>query len=146
MSWSCSRYIASGTPTATASSIMPIVESIESPIRAANWIRFCLPLGFRIDLRALLHELDGFLLQPFLDVVAHVLRDLHRAEMRAAHRAEVRHLHAVFGQRLVVEVLGRVGIEPQVELVLPAELEARLGDRVVADLRPGMALGEVGGV
>jgi imidazolonepropionase-like amidohydrolase len=39
--------------------------------------------------------------------VAHVLRDLHRAELRAAHRAEVRTLADVLGQGLVVEFLAR---------------------------------------
>src|SRR6202011_1776324 len=48
-----------------------------------------------------------------LGVVAHVLRDLHGAEMRPAHRAEVRDLRAVRGQRLVVELLRGVGIEAQ---------------------------------
>jgi hypothetical protein len=44
----------------------------------------------------------------------------------------VRDLRAVRRQRLVVKVLRRVRIERQVELILPAELEARLGQRVVA--------------
>ena len=39
-----------------------------------------------------------------------------------------------------------VGIEREVELVLPAEVEARARDGVVADLRGGMALGEIGGM
>jgi hypothetical protein len=73
-------------------------------------------------------------------VVAHVLGDLHRAEVRAAHRAEVRELVRVLGQRLVVELLGLLRIEAEVELVLPAELEARLGQRVVAHLRAGWPL------
>src|SRR2546425_5957543 len=79
-----------------------------------------------VELGALLHELHRFLLHALLDVIAHVLRDLHGAEVRAAHRAEVRHLGAVLRQRLVVEFLRRVRIEPEVELILPAELEARL--------------------
>src|SRR5438045_4560088 len=49
------------------------------------------------------------------------LCDLHRAEVRAAHRAEVRHLHRVLGQRFVVEVLGGVRVEAEVELVFPAD-------------------------
>src|SRR5512135_1629621 len=102
--------------------------------------------GLRVDLRALLHELDGFRFHAFREgvafvqallcrVVAHVLRDLHRAEVGAAHRAEVGELGAVLRQGLVVELAGLVGIESEVELVFPAELEARLGQRVVADLR-----------
>src|SRR6266849_4591641 len=83
-------------------------------------------LGLLVELGALLHELHRFLLHALLDVVAHVLRDLHGAEVRAAHRAEVRHLGAILRQRLVVEFLGGVGIETEVELVGPAKLEARL--------------------
>src|SRR6185312_11251768 len=37
-------------------------------------------------------------------VLAHVLRDLHRAEVRAAHRAEVRPFGRGRRQRLVVEL------------------------------------------
>src|SRR6185369_3442425 len=44
--------------------------------------------GLVVDLGAFFHELDRLLLHAALDVVAHVLRDLHGAEMRAAHRAE----------------------------------------------------------
>jgi hypothetical protein len=79
-------------------------------------------------------------------VVAHILRDFHRAEVRSAHRAEVRELGAVLRQRFVVEFARLVRIEAEIELVVPAELEARLRQRVVADLRAGMALGEIGGV
>src|SRR5438445_13258766 len=102
--------------------------------------------GFGVELAALLHELDGLFLHSLLDVVAHVLRDLHRAEVRPAHRAEVCDLGAFLRQRLVVELPGGVRIEAEVELVGPAEFEARLGERVVARLRARMALGEVGGV
>jgi hypothetical protein len=52
----------------------------------------------------------------------------------------VRELRARLRQRLVVELARLVGIEPEVELVVPAELEARLRDRVVADLRAGWPL------
>ena len=45
-----------------------------------------------------------------------------------------------------MELARLVRIEPEVELVLPAELEARLGQRVIADLRAWVALGEVGRV
>ncbi len=79
-------------------------------------------------------------------VLAHVLRDLHRAEVRAAHRAEVGELGPLGRQGLVVELAGGLGIEREVELVLPAELEARLRQRVVPGPRSRMALGEVGGV
>ena len=58
----------------------------------------------------------------------------------------MRDLVGVLRQRLVMEGAGRVGIERQVELVLPAEVEARPRQRVVADLRRRMALGEIGRV
>jgi hypothetical protein len=44
------------------------------------------------------------------------------------------------GQGFVVEFARLVRIEAEVELVVPAELEARLGQRVVADLRAGWPL------
>jgi len=55
-------------------------------------------------------------------------------------------LGAFLGEGLVVEALGLVRVQAEVELVVPAELVARLGERVVADLGAGVALGEVGGV
>jgi len=63
-------------------------------------------------------------------VLAHVLRDLHRAEMRPAHRAEVRDLGAVRRQRFVVE-FARVVDRGEVELIFPAEFEPRQRERVV---------------
>lgn len=44
----------------------------------------------------------------------------------------MRHLGAVLGQGLVVVLLRRLRVQAQVELVLPAEVEARLGKRIVA--------------
>src|SRR5262245_40004544 len=93
--------------------------------------------GGAIDLAAALPELFGFFPEPLDDrggllrdavlrrVVAHVLRDLHRAEVRSAHGAEVRDLRALRRQRLVVELACGLGIEREVELILPAELEPR---------------------
>ena len=107
-----------------------------------------------INLSAGLFEFDRLVLHAFLQrffvrnaktrgVVAHVLGDFHRAEVRAAHGAEVRALVRVLGHGFVVEVARLVGVEAEVELVLPAEFEARLGERVVAQLRARVALGEV---
>src|ERR1044072_7997658 len=79
-------------------------------------------------------------------VVADLLRDVHRAEVRAAHRAEVRELGSFLRQGLVVILARDFGVEREVELILPAELEARLRERVVSELRAGVALGEVCGV
>src|SRR5438093_12079653 len=111
-----------------------------------------------VDLAAALPELLGLLAQALRErggllrdavlggVVAHVLRDLHRAEVRAAHRAEVRDLRAFGRQGLVVELARRLRIEREVELILPPELEARPRERVVPVARARVALGDVGGM
>jgi hypothetical protein len=52
--------------------------------------------------------------------------------MRDLHRAEVRDLVRLLGQRFVVVAARGVGIEREVELGDPAELEARARERVVA--------------
>ena len=59
--------------------------------------------------------------------------------MRAAHRAEVRGLRSFLRKGLVVELARGFGIERQIELIFPAEFEARFADGVVAVLRAGMA-------
>ena len=66
--------------------------------------------------------------------------------MRAAHGAEVGRLRAFLRQRFVVEGARLFGIEAEVELVLPAELEAGLAQRVVAFARAGETLGQIGRV
>src|SRR6187402_1981335 len=92
-----------------------------------------------INLRSRLDELLRLLSHPcvqrlvfghaeFCGVVADILRDLHRAEMWAAHRAEVGDFRAVLWQRFIMEFACRFRIEREVELVLPAELEAGLRD------------------
>src|ERR1043165_1071326 len=75
-----------------------------------------------IKLAAFLREL----LRLLVHGLAHLLRDLHRAEVRPAHGAEMRRLGPLGRQRGVVKLLRRLRIERQVELILPAELEARL--------------------
>ena len=42
-----------------------------------------------------------------------------------------------FRQGLVVEIAGGFGVQSEVELVLPAEVEPGAGDRIVADLGGG---------
>src|SRR5258705_12295572 len=123
---SCAKYTSRGTTTTIPRPNLPKVTSRLSPVTRSRLL---------VNLGALLHELDRLLLHAALDVVAHILRDLHRAEVRPAHRAEMRHLHRVLRQRLVVEVLRGIGIEPEVELVCPAEFEPPLGESVVPDLR-----------
>src|SRR4029079_19747187 len=78
----------------------------------------------------------GFVAEPLLPgAVAQRLGNLHRTEMRPAHRTEMRELMRFLGQRRIVILACPLRIEAQIELVLPAELEARLRQRVVADLR-----------
>jgi hypothetical protein len=57
----------------------------------------------------------------------------------------MRNLVGLLGEGLVVILARGVGIEREVELVVPAEVEARPRERVVAQLRRRIALGEVGG-
>src|SRR5438270_5745799 len=70
-----------------------------------------------VDLGTLIEKGLGLLLHAGPRVVAYLLGDLHRAEFGTAHRAALRELGAFGGQGLVVELLGRLGIERQVELV-----------------------------
>src|SRR5258708_9231888 len=71
---------------------------------------------------------------------ADLVGDLHRAEMRAAHGAEVGLLGGGGGQRLVVEGARGGRGEGEGELVLPAELEARVGQGLVPGLGAGWPL------
>src|SRR6516164_11664422 len=77
----------------------------------------------------------GKLLLPFLLVKAqvflHRLRGIHGAESWRAHGAERRVLVVVVGQRLVVHGARRLGVEGKLELLVPVEEEARIGDGVV---------------
>ena len=58
----------------------------------------------------------------------------------------MRDLGGFLGHGFVVEFARLVRVEAEVELVFPAEFEARLGQRVVAYLRAGVPLREVGGM
>src|SRR5690606_40939332 len=64
-------------------------------------------------------------------------------ELRPAHGAEVRDLGRILGQGLVVEGACGVRVQAQVELVFPAEFEARLGQGIVTDLRTRMTFCEI---
>jgi regulator of sigma E protease len=103
-----------------------------SPVEKAG-IRPDSPASFRssrlradVDLAAAFQEFDRLLFHPLRSFGAHLLRQLHAAELRSAHRAEVRDLGAVGWQRFVVIRARGHGIHRQVELIFPAELEARL--------------------
>ena len=54
------------------------------------------------------------------------------------------HFVGLFRQGLVVEIARGIGVEREVELVLPAELEAGAAQRIIAQLRRRVALGEIG--
>src|SRR3546814_1432450 len=58
----------------------------------------------------------------------------------------MRRLCAFRRKCLVVILLGRIGIERQVELVAPAEFKTGLAKRIVANLGGRVVLGEVGGM
>ena len=90
----------------------------KSPSLASQIPRIFLPCLFQA--RFLVHTL-------FRGVVAHILRDFHRAEMRAAHRTKVRELGAFLRQGFIVELLGFIRVEAEIELIVPAEFEAGFG-------------------
>ncbi len=90
--------------------------------------------------------LEGFFLAQslFRHVFPDILGDL-RTAVRVVHRAEVGGLRVVLWKDLIVELSRGFGVEAEVELVLPAELEAVLAEGFVAVLGTGVAFGEVGG-
>ena len=94
--------------------------------------------GLTINFRSPLHKLYCLLFHTPLQcglfihalrggVVAHFLRDFHGAKMGAAHGAEMRDLGGIFGQRFILKIARLVGVEAEIELVFPAEFEARFG-------------------
>src|SRR6478735_9135032 len=107
----------------------------------------------QVDLGATFAELFGLFSQSIRDggvvtksalrgVIADILGDAHAAELRSAHAAKVGDLRAFRRQRFIMIGAGRFGIERQVELVLPAELEPCLRYGVVPGLGGGMPLRE----
>ena len=54
------------------------------------------------------------------------------------------HFHRLFGQRLVVIAARRIGVERQIELVVPTKLETRFAEGIIAYLRARMAFGQIG--
>src|SRR5687768_14263403 len=91
-------------------------------------------------------ELTRLLVHPVLRHLPDLLRELHRAELRAAHRAEMRELGALGRQCRVVIGARRDRVEREIELILPPELETRPRQRVVPRLRPRMSFRQIGGV
>src|SRR6266513_2298126 len=113
-SWKCSRAIC-----------RVMSRSRNGAVHLFAMVSLVLLIKFQARLlelfRLLLHaDLEGGLLvhRLLLGVLADVLGDLHRAEMRTAHRAEVRRLRRLLWERLIVEGLGRFRVEREVELVL----------------------------
>src|SRR5687767_2118980 len=107
-----------------------------------RWPRDRARSAVRVDARPALAELARLVLEPDLQdlllvepvlgrVRAHILRDLHAAEMRAAHRAEVRLLGRLGWKGTVVVFARGLGIEGEVELVVPPELEPSARQGVV---------------
>mmetsp|Transcript_18152 Transcript_18152/g.37477 ORF Transcript_18152/g.37477 Transcript_18152/m.37477 type:complete len:206 (+) Transcript_18152:147-764(+) len=76
-------------------------------------------------------------------ILPDLLRDLHAAEFGAAHAAEVGDLGRLLGQRLVMEGPRRHRVQRKVELVVPPEVEARMGQLVVPHLSHGVLLRQV---
>src|SRR2546423_46945 len=79
-------------------------------------------------------------------VATNVFCDAHRAKVGAAHSAKIGTLRSFHGKGLIVKRTGGFGVEGEIELVFPAEFEARLTNSVVPVLGAGMAFGQVGGV
>jgi hypothetical protein len=73
--------------------------------------------------------------------LANILGYFHAAKMRSTHGTEVSGLRAFGGKRFVVKLARGLGIEREIELIFPSELEARFADGVVSVLRAGMAFG-----
>src|SRR6056297_127436 len=98
--------------------------------------------GRPVDARVVLAEFDGLLFHSAVNrlvriieaaaarVVAYLLGNLHRTELGPAHGAEVRDLVRLLGQCLVVILAGALGVQAEVELIVPPELEARLGQGI----------------
>jgi hypothetical protein len=136
-------------------------EHDEESTRSQHPIALLHLLRIQIHVAAHLLELGAHLRHAVFDGAAHrhadagrivqrgrivpdVLRDLHRAEFRAAHRAEMGDLVRFLRQGLVVEQARGLGVEAEIELVDPAEVEPRARQRVVAQLGGGVALGQIG--
>ena len=95
------------------------------------------PLHLAINFRSFRHEFGGFFFHAFFQgiiladtlagsEVAHILSYFHRAKMGAAHGAEMRELRPFLRQGFIMKLLRLIRIEAEIELILPAKLEAGL--------------------
>lgn len=125
-----------------------------SPIPNANIARprFTLPLNLLVDLATRFLELRRLLLHPLLDGFIYrnplglgefpnILGNAHAAKLGSTHRTKMRGFSRLGGQRLIMIGSCARRVEGQIELILPAKFEAGFGDRIVADIGPGMTLG-----
>jgi hypothetical protein len=79
-------------------------------------------------------------------ILTHFLRNFHRAEFRATHGTKMRQLVRFLRQGLVVVFTSGIGIEAQIELVIPTKLKAGFRQSIVTNLRTRMALGQISGM
>ena len=97
-----------------------LVEICEKFLPLINWLAH-FAFGVEVNLAAHVFKLLGHLVHAFegfdgieglfliigkpVRVIAHILRDFHRAEFRPAHGAEMGDLMRVFGQGLIMDCL-----------------------------------------
>src|SRR4029077_9859184 len=97
---------------------------------------------FRKFLGFLFHSsLQRFGLRKLLlfSKLSDVLSYFHGTEVRPTHTAEVGRFRSLLRERFIMKFSSRVGIERQIELILPSEFETCFADGVVAILRARMA-------
>jgi hypothetical protein len=76
-------------------------------------------------------------------IVAHLLRNIHRAEMRAAHQAEMGKLRALLWECFVVKLARKLRVKRKVELDFPSKFKPLFRQRIVSRLRDQMAFESV---
>src|SRR5204863_3817097 len=89
---------------------------------------------------------EALLLRQRLDLLIDRAGVVHGAELRPAHRAELGALEVLGGERLVVVLASAIGVERELELLVPVEAVARAGQRVVTVGRARAAACDVGRV
>mmetsp|Transcript_19699 Transcript_19699/g.32322 ORF Transcript_19699/g.32322 Transcript_19699/m.32322 type:complete len:290 (+) Transcript_19699:94-963(+) len=100
-----------------------------------------------VKLTHLFHAcLDGVLGNSetiLLGILAHILCNLHTAELRSTHGAEVARFGCIRVKSFIVEGTGRHRVQSKVELIVPTELKAGLGQGIVTSLGSRELLGQV---
>src|SRR5260370_13519652 len=77
---------------------------------------------------------------------AYLMRNAHGAEFRSAHGAEMSDFVPFLWHRLVMKGAGLVGVQLEIKLVLPPEIEARPRDRIVAIAGTRVTFCQIGGM